>query len=69
MKNDHFYNIENLKKKYEYDINDYELLDDIYSELRSKCLIGIRFLIEKLEEFIQNLEKYEGSRKEDAKKY
>ena len=69
MENDYFYDIENLKKKYEYNRNDYERLDDIYSELRGKCIIGICFLIEKLEEFIQNLEKYEGSRKEDAKKY
>ena len=62
--------IDDLKKKYKYNINaNYKQYDIIFVNLSIKCYSGICNLIEKIEELIQKLKGYKGSKSEDAQKY
>ena len=69
MKDKFIDNIDDLKKKYEYDINDYEDYDNLCSLLSFKCYSGINELIVAIEILIKNLLAYTGQKINEAQKY
>ena len=61
-------NIEQLKSKYKYDIDDFSKSLKINSELNFVCYYGIEKFLHMIRELIDKLKKYNGQKKELAEK-
>ena len=62
-------NIEELKKKYEYDANNFFGYDDIWIKINAKCCAGIEGLKYKIKRFMEKLKNYNGEKKDEKKNY
>ena len=69
MENKFIDDIDDLNKKYEYNINNYENYDIICTCLTSKCDTGIKQLIAAIEKLIKNLLEYNGPNIDKAQAY
>ena len=69
MEIESFGNLEQLKKKYEYDEEDFFEYDTICTHLSAKCDCGVRQLIKKIKELIEKLRNYKGIKFGEREKY
>lgn len=69
MENECDYSFEDIKKKYQYDINNCFDYENLSIELSFICYDGVCHLVKKLNKVIANLNEYKGASKKEAENY
>ena len=69
MENESIENLEQLKKKYEYNEENFLEYDTICTDLSFACDWGISQLIKKIKELIEKLKNYKGTKLDEREKY